>query len=89
MNREDIIKELEKRGIADKVKVIFKKQSPYMKSRYKKEYIESEAWIYPKAYKSFGYLITESDWNEPKDLHAWGIMETLEGELKAKESEEK
>jgi len=66
MTREDIIRELKDRDVVDKVKVRFFKESPYMKNRYKKEYVTSEAWIYHKAISGHGNLIREKDFNNKK-----------------------
>ena len=81
MTREDILNELDRRGVGELVKVVYKKISPYMKARYKQEYITPEAWIYPKGYKGFGYLITEEDWNDKEDYHAKSLFDTLVGEV--------
>ena len=58
MNKGDVVNEL--KGF--KVKIKYYAKSPYMKRRYKPEYITSEAWIYTKA-SSRGQLITEEDYN--------------------------
>ena len=64
MNREELIRELEKRGIRF-TKVRFYKESPYQKRRYKSKYVGWEAWIYNDTIPH-GYLITQEDYeNNP------------------------
>jgi len=59
MTKQDIQRELE--GI-DGVRIKFYKVSPYMKRRYKPEYVTPECWIYTGNTVS-GYLVTEEDYN--------------------------
>lgn len=55
MNKKEIIIALERRGLKNP-KVRFYKKSPFMKHRYKDQFVESEAWI-------GRYVITDEMWN--------------------------
>ena len=62
MNKQDIIVGLEKAGIKY-TKVKFYTESPYMKNRYKPEFITPEAWVYtPNC--PYGYVITQETWDD-------------------------
>lgn len=62
MTKQNVIDELA--GIKN-VKIKFFAKSPYMKRRYKKEFITPEAWIYTPV-SSLGQLITEESYNDPE-----------------------
>jgi len=59
MTRQDILKEVE--GLKN-VRVRFYLKSPYMKRRYKLEYVTPEAWIFCPNTPA-GYLIIEETYN--------------------------
>jgi len=46
-------------------KIRYYKQSPWMKNRYKPEFVEQEIWIYTPA-SEHGRILTESSFNNKK-----------------------
>ena len=59
MTKEILKQELVKEDVKFD-KIIFHKESPYQKRRYKKEHVGWEAWIYKGL--GAGFLITEESW---------------------------
>ena len=63
-NLKERIKKLivQKGGNLKNFKFKYYNESPYMKKRFKPEFVQSECWVYVDGNKN-GYMITEDDFN--------------------------
>ena len=73
MTKQKLSKELKNNGI-EFDKIIFHKESPYQKRRYKPEYVGWEAWVY-KHNAPTGFLITQEGWE--CEEYKYTILSTL------------
>ncbi len=72
--KERVLQELDGVKIT---KVRYYKESPYMKRRYKPEFVQQEVWIYTNNIPA-GYLVTEDDFNNEE--YRKGFFDMIRGE---------